>query len=91
MLKGKQLAEMNELKKNIASLDEVAFQVFSQYGEDGIIQYIIGQVEIPNKIFIEFTLHKYYLRPFRLFFLASTIQEISRLYLSYQWLIRSYG
>jgi hypothetical protein len=59
MLKGKQLAEMNRLKKNIASLDEVAFPVFSQYGEDGIIQYIISQIEIPNTIFIEFGVENY--------------------------------
>ena len=59
MLKGKQLAETNKLKKNIAGLDEVAFQVFSQYGEDGIIQYIISQIEIPNRIFIEFGVEYY--------------------------------
>jgi hypothetical protein len=59
MLKGKLLAETNQLKKNIAGLDEVAFQVFSQYGEDGIIQYVISQIEIPNKIFIEFGVENY--------------------------------
>jgi len=59
MLLGKQLAETNKAKKNIASLDEVAFQVFSQWGEDGIIQYIISQIAIPNKIFIEFGVEKY--------------------------------
>ncbi len=59
MLKGKELAEINQHKKNIESLDEVAFQVFSQYGEDGIIQYIISQIEIPNKIFIEFGVEDY--------------------------------
>ncbi|MGG9964238.1 hypothetical protein [Ferruginibacter sp. SUN106] len=59
MLTGKQLAEANKSKKNIAGLDDVAFQVFSQYGEDGIIQYIISQVEIPNPIFIEFGVEYY--------------------------------
>lgn len=59
MLAGKQLAEMNSGKKNIQSLDEVAFQVFSQWGEDGIIQYIISQIAIPNKIFIELGVEKY--------------------------------
>jgi hypothetical protein len=59
MLIGKQLAEMNRLKKNISILDEVSFPVFSQYGEDGIIQYIISQIEIPNTIFIEFGVENY--------------------------------
>lgn len=59
MLKGKQLAEANKSKSNIRSLDEVAFQVFSQYGEDGIIQYVISKIEIPNKIFIEFGVEYY--------------------------------
>ncbi len=59
MLAGKQLAETNKWKKNIPNLDEVAFQVFSQYGEDGIIQYIISQIAIPNKIFIEFGVEYY--------------------------------
>jgi hypothetical protein len=56
---GKMMAEQNRLKKNITSLDEVEFQVFSQRGEDGIIQYIISQIEIPNKIFIEFGVEDY--------------------------------
>ncbi len=56
---GKMLAEKNRIKKNINSLEEVEFQVFSQRGEDGIIQYILDQVEIPNKIFIEFGVEDY--------------------------------
>src|SRR6478609_538478 len=32
---------------------------FFQRGEDGIIQYIISQIEIPNKIFIEFGVENY--------------------------------
>ena len=59
ILLAKQLIETNKVKKNIKTLDEVAFQVFSQWGEDGIIQYIISQIEIPNKIFIEFGVEKY--------------------------------
>ena len=59
MLAGKQLAEANKSKVNLQSLDDVAFQVFSQYGEDGIIQYVISKIEIPNKIFIEFGVEYY--------------------------------
>jgi len=56
---GKILAENNKHKKNIASLGEVEFQVFSQRGEDGVIQYIISQIDVPNKIFIEFGVENY--------------------------------
>jgi hypothetical protein len=56
---GKMQAETNKGKLMIQSLDEVSFQVFSQRGEDGIIQYIISQMEIPNKIFIEFGVENY--------------------------------
>src|SRR5581483_2056127 len=53
------LAAQNRAKKEIRSLDEVEFQVFSQRGEDGILQYIIDRIEIPNKIFIEFGVEDY--------------------------------
>jgi hypothetical protein len=56
---GRIQAENNKSKKNITALEEVAFQVFSQRGEDGILQYIISQIEIPNKIFIEFGVEDY--------------------------------
>ena len=56
---GKIQADNNRSKKNIKSLEEIEFQVFSQRGEDGIIQYIISQIEIPNKIFVEFGVEDY--------------------------------
>lgn len=59
LLNGKILSELNNKKQSILSLDEVEFQVFSQRGEDGIIQYIINKIEIPNKIFIEFGVETY--------------------------------
>lgn len=59
LLNGKILADINNKKENIDSLDEVEFQVFSQRGEDGIIQYIINKIEIPNRIFIEFGVETY--------------------------------
>jgi len=59
LLNGKILSELNNNKQKIKSLDEVEFQVFSQRGEDGIIQYIINKIEIPNKIFIEFGVETY--------------------------------
>jgi hypothetical protein len=45
--------------KSIQSLEEVEFQVFSQRGEDGIIQYLINKIDIPNKIFVEFGVENY--------------------------------
>ena len=59
LLNGKILAEMNSKKSIIESLDEVEFQVFSQRGEDGIIQYILSKIEVPNKIFVEFGVETY--------------------------------
>ncbi|MEN3323816.1 hypothetical protein VP395_08765 [Mariniflexile soesokkakense] len=59
LLNAKILSEINNKKENIASLDEVEFQVFSQRGEDGVIQYIINKIDIPNKIFIEFGVETY--------------------------------
>src|SRR5215217_8673163 len=56
---GKMQAEFNKNKIRVQSLEEVEFQVFSQRGEDGIIQYIINQLDIPNKIFIEFGVENY--------------------------------
>lgn len=59
LLNGKILSELNNNKQKINSLDEVEFQVYSQRGEDGIIQYIINKIEIPNKIFVEFGVETY--------------------------------
>jgi hypothetical protein len=58
VLNGKLLSELN-CKKNISTLDEVEFQVFSQRGEDGVIQYLINHIDIPNKIFVEFGVETY--------------------------------
>jgi hypothetical protein len=59
MLNAKILIGINNQKSQIQSLDEVDFQVFSQRGEDGVIQYIINKIEIPNKIFVEFGVETY--------------------------------
>jgi hypothetical protein len=59
LLNAKLLINQNNQKQFVKSLDEVEFQVFSQRGEDGIIQYIINKIEIPNKIFVEFGVETY--------------------------------
>jgi hypothetical protein len=45
--------------KKISALSEVEFKVFSQWGEDGIIQYLVSHVPLPNKIFVEFGVEDY--------------------------------
>ena len=43
----------------LASLAEAEFRVFSQFGEDGIIQYLIHHVPIENDTFVEFGVEDY--------------------------------
>ena len=42
-----------------SSIQDTEFKVFSQWGEDGIIQYLINKIPIKNKIFIEFGVDTY--------------------------------
>ena len=35
-----------------ATLQEAEFRVYSQWGEDGILQYLLRQVPTPRKIFV---------------------------------------
>lgn len=46
-------------KKNIKSIQETEFKVFSQWGDDGIIQYLVNYLDIDNKTFIEFGVEDY--------------------------------
>ncbi len=41
------------------NLNDNEFRVFSQWGEDGIIQFLTRNIELPNKIFIEFGVENY--------------------------------
>jgi len=43
----------------VDSFGEVEFKVFSQWGEDGIIQYLINRVAIENTSFVEFGVENY--------------------------------
>jgi hypothetical protein len=43
----------------VTDLREAEFKVFSQFGEDGIIQYLIHQVPIENDTFVEFGVESY--------------------------------
>ena len=48
--------KMNELYD---SIHDVEFKVFSQFGDDGIIQYLIHNVKVENQVFIEFGVQDY--------------------------------
>jgi hypothetical protein len=43
----------------LASLADAEFSVFSQWGEDGILQYLLSQVDVPHRVFIEFGVQDY--------------------------------
>jgi hypothetical protein len=53
LTQGKILAELNRAK-TLPALHDCEFSVFSQWGEDGIIQRLISEVGIANRTFIEF-------------------------------------
>lgn len=41
------------------NLEDIEFQVYSQWGEDGIIEYLVSKIPIENKFFIEFGVENY--------------------------------
>jgi len=47
------LSTLNE-HKTATDLTQYEFKVFSQWGEDGIIQHLVNSIDIKNKTFIEF-------------------------------------
>ena len=47
------------LDKKSKNINDFEFKVFSQFGEDGIIQYLINNLKIYNKKFIEFGVENY--------------------------------
>lgn len=59
ILLAKTLIEQNKQKGIVDRLEEVEFKVFSQWGDDGIIQYLIHHIDIPHKTFVEFGVENY--------------------------------
>jgi hypothetical protein len=53
-IEARQLRELD-----YTSLSDTEFRVFSQWGEDGIIQFLIRNINIKNKVFIEFGVQDY--------------------------------
>jgi hypothetical protein len=61
LLQGRIASWLVRAKETIASLQDVEFKVFSQYGEDGIIDWVIERSQIPDHLhsFIEFGVDSY--------------------------------
>lgn len=61
ILQGRALALQNAERAPLPSLQNAEFKVFSQYGEDGILQYLIRETGISHdeEIFIEFGVQDY--------------------------------
>lgn len=53
------LAQMQNKYSDLEDFSEIEFSVFSQVGDDGIIQYLISKIDIENKFFIEFGVQNY--------------------------------
>ncbi len=53
------LSSLNESKAT-SNLKDYEFKVFSQWGEDGIIQHLTKSIEIKNKTFIEFGVEDFF-------------------------------
>ena len=51
--------EQRQILEDSNSLSNAEFRVFSQWGEDGIIQFLINQISINKKIFVEFGVEDY--------------------------------
>ncbi|HVU57454.1 MAG TPA: hypothetical protein VHD83_20465 [Puia sp.] len=60
VIAGRTLANLNNhIFKQVNRLSDVEFQVYSQWGDDGIIQWLINKVDMPNKTFVEFGVQDY--------------------------------
>ncbi len=53
ILKAKKLSSINSKKNIIKNFSEIEFQVFSQWGEDGIIDWLVSKIDNLPKIFLE--------------------------------------
>lgn len=59
LLAGRQLSLALRQMPAVQSLHEAEFKVFSQFGDDGIIQYLVQRLDISEKTFIEFGVEDY--------------------------------
>lgn len=59
VLSGTLLAETLSRRLAYTSLADVEFKVFSQFGDDGIIQYLTRNLALPHRTFVEFGVNDY--------------------------------
>jgi hypothetical protein len=51
--------EQRQVAQQGGDAQRAEYRVFSQWGEDGIIQFLIGRIHIENRIFVEFGVENY--------------------------------
>ncbi|HET6376578.1 MAG TPA: hypothetical protein VFF88_11070 [Methylocella sp.] len=54
LLNGRIAARLQPRNTPVKDLADVEFRVFSQWGEDGIIEWLVSHVAVPNSRFVEF-------------------------------------
>ena len=59
ILQGKTLAGNNARRDDVRELREVEFSVFSQWGDDGIIQFLVDRLHLTCRTFVEFGVADY--------------------------------
>jgi len=59
MAQGRSLALQVRSLDRVQRLADAEFKVFSQYGDDGIIQYLVQRLDIPHRTFVEFGVEDY--------------------------------
>lgn len=59
LLLGRMLSMQVRSRAQIGSLADVEFKVFSQWGDDGIIQWLTSRLQFPHRTFIEFGVENY--------------------------------
>ncbi|MEJ0069520.1 MAG: hypothetical protein WDO24_13200 [Pseudomonadota bacterium] len=58
-LAGQQSCALHALRPSIDTLADAEFKVFSQWGEDGIIEWLLQQLPVAHETFIEFGVGSY--------------------------------
>jgi hypothetical protein len=53
------LLSKQQFSMSSSNINDYEFKIFSEYGDDGIIQYLIKHIEIKNELFIEFGVENY--------------------------------
>lgn len=59
LLLGRMLSEMHRSASGSAPFSEIEFKVFSQFGEDGIIQHLVNHVKPQSRRFVEIGTQNY--------------------------------